>query len=40
MHIKFQVNRIISMEVLYNGDFKNMISKKTRLKFDNVFKAT
>jgi len=28
------------MEVLYNSDFKNMVSKKTRLKFDNMFKAT
>jgi len=40
MNIKFQVNRIISMGVLYNGGFKNMVSKKTRLKFDNMFKAT
>jgi len=40
MYIKFQVNWIISMGVLYNGDFKNMISRKTRLKFDNIFKET
>jgi len=39
MRITFQVNQII-MRVLYNGDFKNMISRKTRLKFDNMFKAT
>jgi len=32
MHIKFQVNRIISMRVLYNGDFKNMVSKKNEFK--------
>jgi len=40
---------IISTGVLYNGDFENMISKITtsimisqitRLKFDNMFKAT
>jgi len=37
MHIKFQVNRIINVEIWYN-DFKNMISRKTRLKFDNMFK--
>jgi len=30
MHVKFQANRIISMRVLYNGDFKNMVSRKTR----------
>jgi len=40
MHIKFQVNRIISVGVLYNCDFKNMVSGKMRLKFDNMFKAT
>jgi len=39
MHIKFQVNWIISMGVLYNGDFKNMVSRKMRLKFDNMFKV-
>jgi len=39
MHAKFQINRI-SVEVLYNGDFKNMILRKTRLKFDTIFKAT
>jgi len=33
MHITFQVDRIISMRVLYNGDFKNMVLRKTRLKF-------
>jgi len=31
---------IISTGILYNGDFENMISKITRLKFDNMFKAT
>jgi len=40
MHIKFQVNWIISVGVLYNGDFKNIVSRKMRLKFDNIFKAT
>jgi len=30
-HIKFQVNQIVSMGVLYNSDFKNIISKKARL---------
>jgi len=40
MHITFKVNRIISTKVLYNDDFKNMVSRKTRLKFDNMFKAT
>jgi len=24
------------MTVLYNGDFKNMVSRKTRLKFDKI----
>jgi len=43
MHIKFQVNEIISVGVLYNGDFNNIVSRKTHLKFDklkdNIFKA-
>jgi len=37
MHIKFQINRIISVGVLYSDNFKNMISRKTHLKFDNMF---
>jgi len=32
MHITFQVNQIISMRVLYNGNFKNCFEK-------NVFKV-
>jgi len=40
MHIKFQVYRIISVGVLYNGDFKNMVSRKMYLKFGNIFKTT
>jgi len=40
MHIKFQVSWIVSVGVLYNGDFKNMVSRKMYLKFDNMFKAT
>jgi len=39
-HITFQINRIVNMRVLYNGNFKNMTSRKMRLKFDNMFKAT
>jgi len=39
MHIKFQVNQIIS--VLYNGDLKKYdFEKNTSLKFDNMFEAT
>jgi len=40
MHIKLQINWIISMGVLYNGDFRNMSSKRMRLKFDTIFKTT
>jgi len=40
MHIKFQVNRIISMIISYNSDFKNIGLRKTHLKFGNMFKAT
>jgi len=39
VHITFQINRIVSIErVLYNGDFKNIVSKKTRLKFEHCSK--
>jgi len=40
MHFKLQINWIISIGVLYNGDFRNMISRRTRLKFDIIFKTT
>jgi len=33
MRISFQVNRIISIRISYNGNFRNMISRKTPFNF-------
>jgi len=39
MHITFQINRIISVRVLYKGDFKNVF-RENEIKYNNMFKVT